>query len=219
LRFENGREHTVIGVVAAVRQRGLDGAFTPTVYMPTSLFLWPGMTLVVRTNGEIAPLIPAMHEVARRVAPGTPLYDVASLAERVASSTVTTRAQAVAVTAFATTAVLFAALGVAGMLAFGVAQRSAELALRMALGASHKRVVGQVMRRGLALGIAGIAIGLFGSQGVRGLIAGSLGDAHSGPGWTVLPVLALLLAVAALASWLPARRATRISPSQALRHE
>src|SRR6185295_8376573 len=214
--LSNDQEFTVVGVAGDVRQLGLGQDPTPTMYLPTDWTLWPTMTLAVRTHGDPGAVAGDLRRALARLAPEVPLFDVRSLETVIAGSLAGPRLQAFVVALFAGLALLLAAVGVTGVVAYTVARRTPELAVRAALGASPGRVMGQVLGRGIALSLAGIALGLLLAaalgRGIQGLLFGI--DAHA-PATYAATALALA-AVGALAAWLPARRATRISPTLAL---
>lgn len=217
VRLGNGQTRNVVGVVGDVRQIGLGEDPTPTMYMPTSWILTATMTLIVRSEGDPATLVAPIRAIAERVSPAQPLFDIRTMQSVISTSVAEPRVQTLVLLAFAGSSLLLAAFGVAGVMAYLVARRTPELAVRMALGASPRRLVRHVLGRGGALCFAGVALGsllLLALSGVWGEIAV---DAN-------LPVMlalcaALLLTVGMVACWLPARRVTRISPSLALRGE
>lgn len=217
--LSNGQTYQVIGVVGDVRQRERAGEPTPTMYMSPAWAMLPTMTLALRTHGEPQALIESVRAAARQVLPERPLFDLQTLEGIAAANVAQPRAQTAVISLFGLASLLLAAIGVAGVTAFLVARRTPELAVRMALGASTRRVVGEVVGRGGALCLAGIVIG---TALITGLarVAGSLlavPDVPLVP--TVLAVASTLAAIGLLACWIPALRASRISPSLALRGE
>ncbi len=217
--LSNGQTWTVVGVVGNVRQNDRAGDITPTVYMPTTWITLSTMSLALRTHGDPAALIGAVREAARRAIPDHPLFDIDTLTHVASVNVAEPRAQMAVVSLFGGVSLLLAAIGVAGVIAFLVARRTPELAVRMALGASSPRIVRHVMARGGALCAIGIAIG-----GVLAIaLAKGAGNMVVTPDTTLWPGLlgaaACLGAVGLIACWIPARRATSISPSLALREE
>ena len=213
----NGQVRTVIGVVGDVHQRTLNAGRTPTMYLPTTWTWWPTMTLVVRTAGEPAQTMSSLREVVRRIDPAQAVFDVRTMSAQMRTTAAQSRLNAGLLGLFAALALALGAVGVAGTLADAVARRRAELALRMALGATGPRVVREVATRGLALCACGLALGLIGAlwlgRGLAGLLFGV--TAHDPVAFG--GVACALMAVAALACWLPASRVTRIDPATALR--
>lgn len=217
IRLGNRQTRTVVGVVGDVRQTGLGDAVTPTMYMPTSWIVTPTMTLAVRSAGDPATLIAPLRDAALRVAPDRPLFDIQTMRGAMQASVAEPRVQTGVLLAFAGASLLLAAFGIAGVIAYLVARRTPELAVRMALGASPQQLVRQVVLGGAALCGLGVVLG---SLPLLGLAEQwrALGGAAQ-PATMLVPTAALLLAVGAFACWLPARRVARVSPSLALRDE
>jgi len=218
-------ERTIVGVVGDVRVRGLERESEPQVYLPYlqqedgNFQAFVPKDLVVRASMAPSTLIPAIREIIARTDPQIPVSDVRLLSEVVASDTAPRRFQARALLAFATTALLLAGIGIHGLLAFAVSQRSREIGVRIALGAEPRNVVGMILRRGLLLAGAGVVLGV--------LLAAAAGRAMQAVLAGVSPVdpLTLLAAVAVailmtLAGCLaPAWRAARLDPIAAIRAE
>lgn len=215
VRLGNGRNGTVVGVVGDVRQRGLGEEPTPTMYMPTAWILTPTMTLAIRTEQAPAGLIAPVREVASRVAPDHPLFDLGTMGAVIDASVAQPKLQTAVLVAFAGASLALAAIGIAGLLAFLVAARTQELALRLALGASGERVVAIVLGRGGMLCAIGLGSGLV----LVAALAPAYGAAFDGVDlWLAAGAsLAVLALVALLACWLPARRVGELSPALALR--
>ncbi|MBF5041921.1 ABC transporter permease [Aggregicoccus sp. 17bor-14] len=209
----------IVGVVGDVRHEGLAEAPVPEVYMPLSQFAMPRMVLAVRSDVEPAALTAMLRAQVQGVVPDLPLLKVRSMPELVDANLERTRALGALFTALAVLGLLLAAVGLYGVLAYSVTQRTRELGIRAALGARQEQLLGLVLRQGLGLAGLGVGVGLL----VAGLLARTLGGLVYG-----VPVLdpvtfggvpALLLGVALLASWVPARRALRVPPHEALRSE
>ncbi|HEV7669211.1 MAG TPA: ABC transporter permease [Thermoanaerobaculia bacterium] len=215
----NGKEFTVVGVAGDIRQIGLGEDMTPTMYFSTSWYLWPTMSLTVRTAGDPAALTPDIRRTLSQLAPDLALFDVRTLSTVIAGSVSQPRLQTWVVSLFAGLALLLAAIGIAGLVAYNVTRRTPELAVRAALGASPGRILKQVLARGLTLSLAGVVLGvllaaLLGT-GLKSLLYGI--DPHAPA--TYAATALILGTLGALAAWLPARRATRISPVLALKGE
>jgi putative ABC transport system permease protein len=205
----------VVGVVGDVRQIGLGEEHTPTMYMPTSWIVTPTMTLAVHSKGDPDALIAPIRAIAERVSPDHPLFDIRTMDSVISTSVAEPRVQTLVLLAFAGSSLLLAAFGVAGVMAYLVARRTPELAVRMALGASPGQLVAHVTGRGGLLCLVGVAAGGLLLIAFSGIWQGLAINAN-------LPLMlglgaGLLLAVGLIACWLPARRVTRISPSLALR--
>ena len=215
VRLGNGQARNVVGVVGDVRQVGLGEDPTPTMYMPTTWLVTPTMTMVVRTSGDPATLLAPVREAAQRVSPAQPLFDLQSMSSVLRTSVAEPRVQTAVLLAFAGASLLLAAIGVAGVIAYLVARRAPEFAVRMALGASPHGLVRHVVRGGGLLCLVGVGAGLVLLLALSGLRERFGLDAN------VLPVVGLgvtlLLLVGLAASWLPARRVARISPNSVLR--
>jgi predicted permease len=213
------RTWTVIGVVDSIRQQDLTAAASAHVgafYLPYMQMPAPDMALVVRPSRPGLQLAGDIRAALNRVAPDVPLFDVRTLDARLADSLGSRRTVAVLLIGFAGVALLLAAVGTYGVLAYGVAQRTRETAIRMALGSRPADVRLLVLRQGVVLGVLGLAGGAMGAFFLVGLVQSMLfGTEPLDP--PVLAVTALVLGLSVvLASVVPARRATRIDPVKAL---
>ena len=220
-------DRTVVGVVGDVRVRGLEQASEPQVYLPaaqvadSSIIGYTPKELVVRVADGLEPtsLVPAIRRIVRAVDPEQPLARVRRLGDIVADDTAPRATQLRLLGALALIALLIAGLGIHGLLTFTVSMRERELGIRRALGAEAGRIVGLVMREGLALALVGIACGVaLGYAAGRGMGALLVGVRPEDP-LTLAAAGALCLATAAAGSLLPALRAARIDPMTALRSE
>jgi ABC-type antimicrobial peptide transport system permease subunit len=174
---------------------------------------------VVKARRPAAALVPELRQAVASVDPALPIYDVMTLDERIDSVLARPRFNTALLGAFAAASLLLAALGVYGVLSYSVSSRVREMGVRLALGADGGRVVALVLGEGLRLAALGSALGLLGAflagRLVQGLVAGA---SASEPGIAAACVL-MMLAVAAAAAWLPARRAGAVDPIVALRQE
>jgi len=213
---------TIVGVVHDVHERGYELAMKPGVYIPFEQFkdTWAQPeSLAVRTAGDPTSLASAVRRVIAEADPEQPVAAVATMDEIVALDVEDRHQQMTLLTAFAGLALLLASLGLYGLLAYTVTQRSREIGLRMALGASAGRVVGLVVLRGVLLSASGLVLGLSAAWLLAGAMSKILyGVAATDPG-TYGAMALLLCAIAAAASWIPARRAVRIDPIVVLREE
>jgi predicted permease len=209
----------VVGVVADVRYGGLDDEPMPDLYFPALQARFGGFgTLFVRAgSGRPEALLDAIRREVRALDPNLPLYNVLTMEQRAGAALARPRFAATLLGAFAGIALVLAVVGLYGVLAFAVAQRTREIGLRMALGAGEGRVLRGVLGQGLALAGAGILLGLLGAVALQRIMGGLLyGVAATDP--LILGGMALLMALAATAAaLLPARRATRVDPMVALR--
>ena len=212
---------TVIGVTANVRHTGLDEADRMAFYVPEQQ--WPyaesEMELVVRTTGDPAAMVPSIREAVRGVDPRQPITKIATMHGVVASSTSQRRIGFLLFAAFGALALLLAAAGIYGVLSWSVAERTREIGLRTALGASRQSIVGLVLRQSASLAGIGLVTGVAASFGLaRYLHSLMFGLADTDPVSLLLATVAIAL-VAGIACVAPARRAARVDPMIALRSD
>jgi cell division protein FtsX len=207
----------IIGVVGNVHYERLQEQATPEVYVSLRQMPTSAPAVYLRTLGDPVALVPAVRAAVRALAPDVPINEVRTLPQLVRASTTSERLVAWSLVAFAILALALATLGVYGVVAFSVRQRSREVAVRMALGAEPARVLRQILSEGMTLVAYGAAVGI-----IAALLFGSAlgkmlyGVAPRDPVTLVL-ILAVLLAVAGIATLLPARRAAASDPMSALR--
>lgn len=208
----------IVGVVSDVKCNGLTDC--PEIYAPqTPNDFFGETTVVVRTVTLPSSLVPAIRSLVSSRDKKLPLRDVKTLDEYISGSICAQRFHALLLAAFAAMAFLLTAVGLYGVLAYSVAQRSREIGIRMALGADQRSISVMVLRRGAALALSGIAIGLTVSLFAVRFISALLYGIQPADPVTFVAVPLLLVAVALLASYVPARRATRVDPMVALRYE
>lgn len=209
----------VVGVTGDVRHFGLDEAPPPVVYVPFSQGPPSSPLVAVRAEGDPVALAGPVRERIRALAPGAVVWDVQTMGTRVAASLAGRRFSLMLVGVFGLLALGLAGLGIYGAVAYGVRARTREIGIRMTLGASRQEVVRSVATGGFRLAAAGLVIGLIATLlGSRVLECLLFGVDPTDP-LALVGVTALFAAIAALAAWLPARRAARIDPMEALRHE
>ncbi len=212
-----GQTFTIVGVVGDVRHLELREDPPPTMYMSTSWYVWPTMTLAVRASTDPAGLVPAIRQTVARLDAHQPLSSFRTMQSVVAENAAAPRLNTVLVASFAGLAVILAVVGVAGVVGYSVGQRTRELAVRLALGALPRQAVRHVMRGNLAMCAIGIVGGIGAALALGRALASVLYGVTADDPLTFLGTTVALLAAAVLACWLPARRATRISPSLTLR--
>jgi predicted permease len=216
--FGENETAEIVGIVGDVRYVAVHEEPKLDIYVPYAQYPNDVM-LHVRTDTDPASLAAAVRREVLALDPDLPVFDVRTLTERSADATARTRVSALLLGVFASLALVLAALGIYGVIAYSVAQRTHEMGLRMALGARRGDVVRLVVRQGMTLVLVGIAAGLAGAFGLTRLLASMLYGVRATDPATFAVIALLLTAVAFLASWLPARRATRVDPSSALRSE
>ncbi len=210
----------IVGVVGNVTNAGLQNAAGPTTYFPyTQQVFGPGQTVVLRTASEPTGFVTALQETIWSLDPDLPLVRVQSLEERLATSVQQSRFNSVLLSLFAALAAALAAIGIYGVVAYTVSERTAELGLRMALGASRGSVRGLVLRTALTLTVAGVVLGLGASLALTRVMESFLFGVEPTDPRTLVTVSVGLCAVAVLASLVPALRASRLDPLLALRKE
>ncbi len=173
--------------------------------------------VMVRTTGSPEPLMRSLRTIVPAVSPTLTAANLRPMTEVVEQSVAEPRFHMVLVSSFALLALLLAAIGIYGVLAYSVTQRTHEIGVRMALGAGGRDVMGLVVREGLTLAVAGVALGLAGAAALTRLMAGLLFGVTALDPLTFGAGAAVLLGVAAVACYVPARRATRVEPITALR--
>jgi predicted permease len=218
----------IIGIVGDSRDNGLNRNPNPMMYVPVAQ-VTDGVTAlnsrirpliwVVRTRVPEYSLSPAIQAALRQASGGLPVAKVRSMDEVVAQSTAREDFNMLLLTVFASAALLLAAIGIYGLMAYSVEQRTQEIGIRMALGAEAGDVRKMVISQGLGLALIGVAIGIAAAFGLTRLIASFLFGVKSSDPAVFIAVPVLLSAVALLAVWIPARRATRVDPLDALRYE
>jgi putative ABC transport system permease protein len=210
---------TVVGIVGDVHEESLSRPVYPQVYLPLAQVPGRSLMVAVRSAGDPSALVPALRRAVRTIDPDLPLFQVATMEERVSASLARPRINAVLLGGFALTALLLAAIGIYGVIAYGVVQRTRELGIRVALGARATDVLRMVIRQGMRPVLLGVTLGLAGAlAGTRVLRSLLFGVGPFDPTAFGLVTLFLLL-VALAATWLPARRAGRSDPMTALRVE
>jgi len=209
----------IVGVVGDVRQHGLSEDVTPHIYAAWDQWPIDEITVVMRSRGDPAVALKAARATVLSLDRDLPVYDVFTLETMVDRALGQPRFYVLLLSIFAVLAVVLAVVGIYGVIAYTVQQRTREIGIRIALGASRERVVAMVVRRGLILALAGIAFGSAGAYAVSRVLQSLLFGVGARDPFTFLAVAALLGAVALLASWLPARRAARVDPLAAMRAE
>jgi predicted permease len=210
---------TIIGVVRHVRLGSLERPSRVQLYMVHSQVSPGGMSLAIKTAGNIEAIAIAVERATMSIDPEQPIYAVRPFDELLADSVARRRVIMVLLVVFAGMALTLAALGIYGVISYWVSQRSQEIGIRMALGATRVDVLKMVISHSLAVVVTGVALGLIGSLAVTRLMTTMLFDVKAGDPTTFVLVCASLLAVGTVASLVPALRATLVDPVHTLRRE
>ena len=189
------------------------------VYLPVQQFYRADTVLHVKTHGNPAEIAPRLHEAFRGLDVNVPLFDIRTIEEHLEIAVFLQRMVASLLGAFGALALVLATIGLYGVIAAIAAQRTAEIGMRMALGATRRDIVSLILRQGLTMTLTGVAIGLLGSVAVTRLFKSLLVGVSANDGVSFAATTVLLILVALVAAYVPARRAAAIDPLAALRHE
>ncbi len=210
---------TVVGVVGDVLHKGLDAPHTIQVYVPNTQFTDSMVILAVRTSKEPASMAAAVRSEIAALDPQVPVSEVATMEEVVATSVANQRFGALLFLLFGGIALVLTAVGIYGVISYGVAQRIHEIGIRLALGAGRRDVLTLIVSEAMRPALLGAALGLIAAFGLTRLLTRLLYNVEPTDPGVFAAVLLLLIGVALLASYIPARRATRVDPMVALRYE
>jgi predicted permease len=209
----------VIGVVGDVQYRSPGTPAAPDMYFPMLAYTSSRGIYFVRTDGSPSSLVPAIRNAVRQFDPDLPVFDVRTMVERAGFALSAARFGAVLLSTFATLALVLAAVGVYGVVAYSVAQRTREIGIRMALGAAEGTVVSLVLRQGLVLALAGVVAGAGGAMALTRVLDALLYEVSPTDPATFVGISLGLVVVTVTASLIPAIRAARVDPMRALRVE
>ncbi|HXA63569.1 MAG TPA: ABC transporter permease [Bryobacteraceae bacterium] len=215
----SGLEFMVVGVVRDIRNTTLARDPAPAMYFSAIARNWPAMDVAIRIAGKPEAALPAVRQRIHELDPEMAINTVRTMDQWISASASPSRLNAILVGTFAAVALLIAAIGVYGVLSYSVNQRVREIGLRMALGAQQINVLRLVVREGMTVALAGIAIGLAAALGLKRILANLLFGVQADDPATFLAVASILGVIALVACLLPARRASRIDPIVALREE
>jgi putative ABC transport system permease protein len=212
----------IVGVVADVRQMGLDEPVKAEMYLPyqqiDNIWYIP-RDLAIRTNGDPSNLVGSVRQIIREVDPDQPVSNVATMAELLGTEASQRRMGMIMLAGFAALALLLASLGIYGVLAYFVTQHTNEIGVRQALGATPRNILFLVLRKGMGLTLIGVVIGMAAAFALTRLMSSLLFGVTAADPLTFASVPLLLVMVALLACYIPARRATKVDPLVALRYE
>jgi putative ABC transport system permease protein len=215
----NDEWRTIIGAVADVKNEGLVEPVQPEMYLPAEQATnTVATTLLVRGVGDPLALVAEVRDQIRTIDKNIPLT-FTTMTHEIAGLVSSQRFNSILLSSFAGLALLLAAIGIYGVMSYLVTQRTQEIGIRMALGARHGHVLGLVVGHAFRLTLAGVAIGVGLSLGLTRYLATLLYGVNTRDAWTFCSVAFLLMAVSLLASYIPARRATRVDPISTLRTE
>jgi putative ABC transport system permease protein len=210
----------IVGIVEDIRELSLSDAAEPTMYIPYEQK--PGVDethFMIRAGQDPLSLAPGVRNSLHEILPSEPVGSIETLDHVIASSLKSRRFDAILLALFGAIALLIATVGVYGVISYSVAQRTNEIGIRMALGATRGRVMGMVLGQGLRLALAGVVVGLAASFWLTQLLRELLFGVKPTDPATFIGVSVVILGVALAACWIPARRATRVDPIIALRYE
>jgi putative ABC transport system permease protein len=216
---DDNRPCEIIGVVGDSKHMGLDAEVRPMSYWPHPELASSGMTLVIRTRGDAASVTSAARNVIRALDPEQPVSDVRTMESLIGTSMARARFNTLLLTVFAVVALLLAGVGIYGVMAYTVAQSTREIGVRMALGARANDALWLVVRRGMTLSLAGVAIGVAASFALTRLMETLLFNVSATDPLAFAGIPLLLALVALLACLIPARRAAKVDPMVALRYD
>ena len=209
----------IVGVVGDIKYSGLEAAPEPTYYMPYRQNPWNGQFVVVRTTSDPAALASAAREAVAALDKDIPVARLRTMEDVMTASVAPPKFRTVLVAIFALVGLLLSAIGIYGVMAHAVTERTHELGVRIALGAARGVVVRLVLGEATALAAAGVAAGLAGAFAMTRLMQSLLFGVTTTDATTFAGISALLFATAVAARYIPTRRATRVDPMVALRYE
>jgi putative ABC transport system permease protein len=217
--FPENVPREIVGIVGDVKDRELADPDPTQVYAPFSQNPIWAMTLGVRTHGDPAQLGMMVRDQVRALDPALPVEDIKPMTQVIAESIAEPRFRTTLLGLFAATALLLAAVGIYGVISYNTSRRTREIGIRVALGAQRRNVLSLILREGLVLSAAGAALGILGAAMLAHFLASLVFGIGTGDPFTYVSVTGLLLGVALLACYIPARRAMDVDPMVALRYE
>ena len=208
---------TIVGIAGDIRTADLTSELSPDLYLPHTQASNRAMSLIIRTASDPMLLIPAVRDMVREVDKDRPIWNLTSMQELISDSVAGPRFNTTLILTFAALALLLALLGIYGVFSYAVAQRTQEIGIRMALGASRQGVMRLVVRQGLIVAIVGVGLGIGGGFALTSLLSSMLFGVTPTDPYIFAVCAVLMLLVALAATWLPAARASRVDPIVALR--
>jgi putative ABC transport system permease protein len=217
--FTSGRQHTIVGIIETIKQQSLDEDPVAQVYVPQSQMSYPGLNFVLRVEGDPLAAIPILKRELRAVDPAIRVTDVRTMEDVLDHSLARQRFSMTLIGIFAGCALALAVVGLYGVIALVVGQRTREIGVRLALGARPADVVRMVLADGSRLSIAGVALGVLGALALTRVLGSLLYDVSTTDTITFVGAALIVLVVSLAAGFAPARRASRVDPTLALRAE
>jgi predicted permease len=219
IRIGDGPWLTIVGVVPNVKNRKLDEEAWPYIYRPYSQYVRRDMMFAVHTSVDPTSIVAGIRQEVAKLDPELPLSEVKTIQQAMDRSLITARLTNSLLAGFAATALLLALTGIYGVMSLNVANRRNEFGIRLALGAQTSNVLKLILGQGLRLAIVGVALGVLAALALTRLLKGLLFGISASDPLTFAAIAVLLVGVALLACWIPARRATKVDPLEALRSE
>jgi putative ABC transport system permease protein len=209
----------IVGVVGNIRNQTLSTPPTPAYYLPQTQVPFSGMTVVIKTTNDPHSVMPVAAKQVAAMDPDIPLFGVKSMREYMAASVATPRFSTTLLSIFAGVALVLTLVGLYGVMSYSVAQRTNEIGIRLALGAQTRDVLLMIVKQGSLLIVLGLSIGLLGAYAATRLISSLLFGVTTKDPFTFGAAAVVLAVVALLACYIPAWRATKVDPLEALRYE
>jgi len=221
LQFERDKPlwREIVGVVGRIRHKGLDAEYKGQIFYPVAQGASRGMCLVTRTATDPLSMVSAVRGAIRSVDPEQTVYRVMTMEQVVSDAVAQPRLTMLSLVVFAALALALAAIGIYGVMSYVVAQRTREFGIRMALGAQTSDVLRLALKQGMSLTLIGVALGLVAALALTRVMKNLLFSVSATDPTTFAFITLLLVVVALIASCIPARRATRVDPLIAIRHE
>ena len=210
---------TIVGVVGNIRQESLTDEVAAELFLPSAQMPLNAVTLFVRTTSDPLASVASVRSQVLAVDNNQPIYDVKTLAQRVSEATAVSRSLTLLFSAFALLALVLGSVGIYGIVSYAVTQRTQEIGIRMAVGARGADILGLILKHGVVLVFSGVVIGIAGALALTRFLASLLFGVTPTDAITFVVVSVLFFLVATVASFIPARRATRVDPLKALRYE
>ncbi len=219
MKTSEGLCRTIVGVVGDIKQASLTDDVAAELYLPSTQMPMNSMTVFVLTNSDPASFLGAVRSAVLAIDKNQPIYDVRTLAQRVSEATAVSRSLTLLFSAFALLALVLGSVGIYGIVSYAVTQRTQEIGIRMALGAQAGDILRLILKHGVVLVFSGVVIGIAGALALTRFLASLLFGVTPTDAVTFVIVSILFFLIATVASFIPARRATKVDPLTALRYE